>query len=233
MILEVDLGNSRMKWRVVDKGNVVTLGCCEYENLSSWCVYEPVTYIRAGCVASDDKRSRFVARCRDLFKVEPEFARVSARLGGVTCAYKDYESLGVDRWLALLAAYNRCAGAAIVVDCGTAITVDYMTANGLHCGGYILPGFDSMLGSLGADTSSVKVSMHDPALSLEWGRTTGECVSHGVLMSIVSLLESAQKKESAASLILTGGAGVRLLPYLSGVEWVESLVLDGLVVALP
>tara|TARA_B100000809_G_scaffold167785_1_gene165140 strand:+ start:2413 stop:3114 length:702 start_codon:yes stop_codon:yes gene_type:complete len=233
MIVEADLGNSRMKWRLLSEDVVVALGCYEYADLSSWCVHEPVTRIRASCVTSDVKRLQFVARCRELFSVEPEFAQVSASLGGVTGAYKDYKTLGIDRWVAMLAAYKRCSGATLVVDCGTATTVDLLAANGLHRGGYILPGFDLMLSSLSADTASVQVPRHDTPVSLGLGNTTNECVAHGALMSIVSLVESIQKKEPAASLILTGGAGGLLCSYLDGAEWVESLVLDGLVVALP
>jgi type III pantothenate kinase len=233
MIVEADLGNSRIKWRLLAEGVVVAFGCYEYANLSSWCVYQPVTRIRVSCVTSEVKRLQFIVRCQELFSIEPEFAQVSASLGGVACAYKDYKTLGIDRWLALLAAYKRCSGAAIVVDCGTAITIDLLAANGLHRGGYILPGFDLMLSSLSEDTASVQVSIHDTPMSLDLGGATSECVSHGVLMSIVSLVETVQKMEPAASLMLTGGAGASLCRYLVGAEWAESLVLDGLVVALP
>jgi len=233
MMVEADLGNSRMKWRLLSGGVVVAFGCCEYANLSLWSVSGRVTRIRVSCVAGDVQRLHFVARCMELFNVEPEFAQVNSRLGSVSCAYQDYKSFGVDRWLALLAAYNRCSGAAIVVDCGTAITVDLLRANGLHQGGYILPGFELMVNSLSVDTANVKVLIKSPAVSLKLGSTTSECVSHGVLMSIVSLLESTQKKEPTASLILTGGASACLLPYFVNAEWVESLVLDGLEIALP
>ena len=63
-----------------------------------------------------------------------ELAEVSAEAAGVTCGYKDFHQLGVDRWLALVAAYRKYAKPIIVVDAGSAVTIDIVDGDGLHLG---------------------------------------------------------------------------------------------------
>ena len=61
-------------------------------------------------------------------------------MGFVKNGYREPSSLGVDRWMVVLAAYHRCSGTALVIDLGTAITLDYIRSDGQHLGGYIVPG---------------------------------------------------------------------------------------------
>jgi type III pantothenate kinase len=76
------------------------------------------------------------------------FAQVSqiftqAKLGQVTNAYHEYYRLGVDRWLTLLAASAREEDDVIVIDAGSAITIDLLSRQYSHQGGAILPGFNT------------------------------------------------------------------------------------------
>ncbi len=65
------------------------------------------------------------------------------KLGQVTNAYRDYNRLGVDRWLTLLAAYAREKVDTIIIDAGSAITIDLLSRQHSHLGGAILPGFNT------------------------------------------------------------------------------------------
>ena len=66
--------------------------------------------------------------------------------------------LGVDRWLALVAAWNMVRQPAVVADLGTAATLDFVAGDGRHVGGYIVPGPGLMAKALARDTARVRVS---------------------------------------------------------------------------
>ena len=76
-----------------------------------------------------------------LWGVSAEYFKVQARCAGVTNSYTVPEKMGADRWLASIAAVNLYAGQELcIADCGSAINLEFITARGVHIGGYILPG---------------------------------------------------------------------------------------------
>lgn len=234
MILEADLGNTRLKWRFWS-GAKFESGVCNYSELASLPTDLSITRVRASAVVSQDLKDQFSAWVWQCYGIEVEFARVSQSCAGVQCAYRDATHLGVDRWLALLAANDRYRCPLIVVDCGTAITVDVLGAGMQHAGGYILPGFDLMHSSLGMNTASVAVSC-DELGSIALGKSTEECVSNGIFMSVVALLQVLMRRQAEGDellLVVTGGGGRKLLSVFPSAQWSESLVLDGLAIALP
>ena len=112
---------------------------------------------------------------------------VSRQAGGVMNAYDDIDQLGVDRWLTIIAAWNRYRSAVCIVDCGTALTLDVVSASGQHAGGFIVPGLTLMGDVLNRQTQQINASL-DQKLSLELGRNTRECISNGAVMAITSLM---------------------------------------------
>jgi pantothenate kinase type III len=92
--------------------------------------HTPIGRVRIASVRSPDALAEFVAECRDLFSLDPQVARVVQGHAGVTIRYPDPSRLGVDRWLAMLAANAASSKACLVVDCGTALTVDKLNALG-------------------------------------------------------------------------------------------------------
>lgn len=176
---------------------------------------------------------------------------VSAAAGsGIVNAYAEPLRLGVDRWLAMVAARRLCVGPVCVVDCGTAVTVDRLDANGRHQGGLILPGLAMMIEALsaGADNLSAVASIGDPVIGDQGPSQPGggfvvarlqldtaSAVSAGVLTTLVAAIDrivsEADRTEGVATHVLTGGDGARLLPLLSG-QWLNRphLVLEGMAI---
>ena len=68
-----------------------------------------------------------------------------AKALGVTNGYRQPERLGVDRWMTLLAAREMLPGDCVVIDAGSAITLDLLRADGQHLGGAILPGLNTSI----------------------------------------------------------------------------------------
>ena len=135
---------------------------------------------------------------------------------------------------ALIGARSLSAEAACVVDCGTAVTADALSAHGEHLGGLILPGLVLMRHSLLAGTADVRPSgAADVALL---ARNTAGAVLAGTLYALVAAVDRIAADVSAeidgkVELFLTGGDAALLLPLL-GRRWRHEpeLVLRGLAV---
>ena len=228
-ILDVDIGNTRTKWRLGalagSAGGVDTPALPERPRR-----------IRIASVAGD--RRGVAQRFEDAYGVRPEFAAPAAELAGVTCGYETPARLGVDRWLALVAAWNAARRAVTVVDLGTAATLDFVTADGRHQGGYIVPGLGLMAAALARDTAGVRVA-GDLAPDLGPGRNTAQAVRRGSTAMLLDFIQAsvgrfADTCGDAPEVFMTGGDAELLagrVPFALRVE--PDLVLDGLALALP
>ncbi len=248
MKLYLDLGNSRTKW-CLDYGQSSRYGACtngdwtllkeDIDNFGS----ERPEEIVAASVAGAGMEARLNRWSEESFNALPVFARVEKTLAGVTACYEELSHLGVDRWLSMLAAYNEYKTACIVISAGTALTIDYISSDGLHLGGAIAPGLEMMRKALFSGTSNVK--LESLTLPQTWlpGCDTVPCVQAGVAGAVEGLLEKAlnyspsdcyaQNGESAfrssRSVFVTGGDRNVIAPWCGNEARVrESLVLQGL-----
>lgn len=158
------------------------------------------------------------------------FASTSPRLGRLVVGYPQPGRMGVDRFLALLAASADGDGAALVCGVGTALTVDLLDADGRHLGGRIAPSPDLM-----------RQVLHQRAAHLprDGGRNTGFATDtadalasgcEGAASALVeqSLAMATRELGATPRLLLHGGGADRLRATLPGASVRPSLVLDGL-----
>ena len=181
-------------------------------------------------VLDDSATERLVQALHDGFGIEPEIATASAVCCGVTNAYAEPGRLGVDRWLALIAANAVSGGIRVVVDCGTAVTVDVLDAEGRHLGGQILPGLGLMHRCLVGNTR-VDVSFVSPAGLL--GSDTEGCVASGIHHAVAALIDRvgghSGSDEKAAAVIMTGGDAEAIAVMMNVTTEIRPhLVLEGL-----
>ena len=244
MILECDIGNSRCKWRVIEAaGGLIDSGVLiNSEGFGPLAALSyDVTRIRAVSVARPDVAESFqraVSVGDNVGDVEVEFAVVNPQCEGVQCAYEQPERLGVDRWSAVVAAY-RDYGAALVIDVGSALTVDLVDGDGRHLGGYIVPGIELMKSSLLTDTGQVRFDDGDSQGGIGFGASTQRAVNAGVLAAQMGLVdvairEAEKQVSSGFAILMTGGGAAAVHRYMAGdVIAVPALVLDGLQWLLP
>lgn len=227
--LDIDMGNTRTKWRfgksagALPSPDLPTLGT------------QP-TRVRVATVLRN--RDALACSIAERYRVDAEFATTTAELAGVRCGYTNPAMLGVDRWLAVLAAWQRTGGPVIVISVGTAATIDFVDADGRHEGGHIAPGLRLLRDSLGRETASVR-----PNASIEPctapGQDTQTAVSSGTYLMLTAFAKAAITGFSArhgydAEVLLTGGDAQLLADGLSvPVRCEPHLVLDGLEIALP
>lgn len=241
MILDLDVGNTRLKWRCVDsQGKVLARGV---QSNDDEFVALPRQLgvpqrIRVACVRDASFKVHLQARIRDSWGLEAEFAKSMLHAAGVTSAYPQPENLGVDRWLSLLAANARGQGACCIVDAGSALTLDLLRADGQHLGGYIVPGLAMQRASL-LERTAIRLSELPNWEGTAPGASTSAAIHHGILSMTVAWLNWASEPVLGAGgrLYLTGGDAQVLSAQLEACsvphELVADMVLEGLAAALP
>ena len=241
MILDIDLGNTRLKWRLSDPLKPVTpttsIAIRSAQSLPPIDPPEPITRIRIATVRGPATEAALVSWARSRFGVDPEFARSSVSHAGLTNGYTTPNLLGVDRWLALLATWTDGGGPAVVFDFGSAITVDAVSADGSHLGGCIAPGIMMMQKGLLEGTDLVRFRPSDTSHIIA-SRNTSDAVSTGVLAAAVGfaneLWSGLRECSGATFATITGGDAQVVAPHLRfPLVRRPDLVLDGLSVALP
>ncbi|MHC4883584.1 MAG: type III pantothenate kinase [Planctomycetota bacterium] len=145
------------------------------------------------------------------------------------------ETTGVDRLCAARAAFERIGGAAIVVDCGTAVTVDVVDASGCFLGGVILPGPRLWSEALACNTAQLPRVDQTKSMAGPIGRSTVEALAggldYGLSGAVANLIEAQGRSfESVPPIILTGGDASWMAERLSRpVTQCPHLVLEGIV----
>lgn len=234
MHLDIDIGNTFLKWRlvselqVIQKGSVLTkeFGAAVFESIAD----QAVEKIRVGSVANAERGDQLAVACQRIWKLEPLFAKTTQQCAGVVNSYLDPSKMGVDRWLAMIAAYKAVNKAVIVVDCGSAITVDYLTAGGQHQGGYIIPGLRLMRESLLQNTAQVRFEKDQKGGVTHPGVSTAEAVLHGSAYLFKALAHELKRDlNSGMEMFITGGDGLLMYDLVAAGRYEPDLVMDGLV----
>ena len=205
-----DLGNTRIKWWDGHKGGLLQYEGIDQQMLALCEKHTPVSGVVFASVVKDERRQRFLRSCRSVAGVPLFECLVTPAAAGVTCAYSDVQRLGIDRWLALVAAWSTFGQSALVVDLGTAATFDFLGGDGTHQGGYILPGLRLGISGLLAGTSNIIVDQDRlNAASLLPGKNTNDAVYHGAVAAMTATIESSLARLKLnypeAKLLLTGG----------------------------
>lgn len=238
MDLLIDIGNTNLKWALGtsdvlgEMQSVRHHGGLPIDLHAAWERLAPPRSILVSNVGGTAAAEVLERACRSHWNRAPTFAKTRPVAHGVTIAYAQPERLGVDRWLALIAAHRSCRGPLLIVDAGTAITYDLLLEDGRHLGGLILPGIEMMRSGLLAGTHVPRVEPED--LALPWATDTGTAIAAGAIQAAAALTERLFERLQAEAgspptCILTGGDAARLTPALGiPTESRPALVLQGL-----
>lgn len=241
MSLLIDIGNSRIKWSELQDGRLSQMHAAVYDqgDVGDWCAAHLAGRPQPGAVLVSNVAGITVAGalsawCRDHWRLTPWFARTEIRAGGVSNGYTDSSQLGVDRWLALIAARRITSVPVCVISCGTAVTVDAMNAAGEHLGGVIAPGLELMRMALNTATLGARTTGPLSA-DLALGRSTDTGIASGGTYALVGLIERvvAELRQQVADdiqCLMTGGGAGSLAPLCRvPLRVIDDLVLRGLV----
>lgn len=146
----------------------------------------------------------------------------------------DWQKLGADRWFAMLGYRQLKHDNALIVDAGTALTIDWLRHDGQHLGGWIIPGRRLMQQSLNEGTANL-TGLLTESCHREPATNTLQGMSYGVHYALVGALSQAITasndifQQPHFSIVVTGGDGERLLKSLQMVESIEYTRIDDLV----
>jgi type III pantothenate kinase len=239
MTLLIDLGNSRIKWTTLECKPGVSCdvfahhGRFSGENLERITgSSEPAREVICAAVADQTLVGSLSAHFRRVWQREVQYVTASERCLGLVNGYREPTRLGVDRWLAMLAARELVEGGFCVIDAGTAMTVDLVDAQGRHQGGWIIPGERLMVRSLVNNTGQITQGS-DKADTI-WGQSTAEAVALGTRAAVAGVVAEVENRlqnsvPDQVQIVVTGGGGSRIIEFLSEPALlVPDLVLDGL-----
>jgi len=238
MDLLIDIGNTNLKWTLGESGALEAMRALRHHGglpidlHAAWERLAPPRRILVSNVGDAELARALERVCRSYWNRAPSFATPEPAAYGITIAYERPERLGVDRWLALIAAHRSCRGPVLVIDAGTAITYDLLRGDGSHLGGLITAGIEMMRDGLIAGTRIPRV---EPSESEDpWARDTGTAIAVGSVQAPAALAERlfhrlAEQTGKTPQCILAGGDAERLIPALDlPIRHKPDLVLRGL-----
>lgn len=235
MKLVLDIGNSRLKWGLLNGGRWVAQGVFDHD--AQWdfdAVLPPPGQIEAAAgvnVAGPDMTAR-VEQALLPWAVGMTWVQPTAEHAGVRNHY-DPTQLGADRWAAVLGASRRHDGAALVVTAGTATTIDLLSEDRVFLGGLIIPGVELMKRALAGNTAQLPLADGVPAAV---PTRTIDAIHMGCLHAQAGAIERMFAQlagQRSALCLLNGGAGPLIAPLLQiPFTLADNLVLDGVAVAI-
>lgn len=246
MKLLLDMGNSRLKSAVLsDAGELSEFVFAAYDQRRPIEIlakhlnrYGSISSVTLVSVLAEGFREQVNALFKDQ-KIPLRWADSELNAHGVTSHYNPPEQLGSDRFVALVAARKAYPKqACIVIDCGTAVTIDALTENGEFRGGVIIPGLKLWSDSLIQRADQLnKHQIQNPEL---FARDTAQAIGSGSVFGLTSAIEGICERMSqelqqsladktALKLVICGGDAEFISKYsLLSFELIPHLVLMGL-----
>ncbi len=234
LFLAIDAGNTRIKWGVHDGAGWVATGAIATVDAgqlsTAWPGAGKVDRAIASNVAGPKVREMIAAACSGAGIALVVIGSLPEQLG-VTNGYRNPSQLGSDRWASLVAAHHLVEGHKLVVNAGTALTIDALDAAGHFAGGVIVPGPALMRRSLDQGTAGLRLTegAFEP-----FPRATPDAITTGAIVATTGAVmrmaqAMADRGTPPASVVLSGGAAKEIAPHLPFTLSIhENLVLEGL-----
>ena len=242
MLIVIDAGNTRVKWaQMQDDGRLKAMQAATHATVAASSL--KTTLAQADKVVIANVAGEVVEQqLREMIPkdVEVVFAIAQDEACHVVNQYEKKETLGIDRWAAVIAAWNMNKQPTVVINAGTAITIDAIardgkTKKGTYMGGIILPGLQLMYAAL--NESAAQLSINSTGKLTDFPNNTQDAITTGCMSAIVGAVVLQLKKLEKHSaflpkVVISGGDAVKiaeaLTPQLKRVVMAENLVLQGL-----
>lgn len=234
VLLLIDAGNTRIKWALAEHGAApgrwIASGAVVHADIESLPGMWAGHAIRRAVVANVAGPAVRAALQALLPAVEIEWFVSQPALGGLRSVYRNPSQLGCDRFAAALGARALEPGAPLIVaTCGTATTIDAVSADGVFLGGMILPGLSLMSAALARNTAQLPPIDSGRVLTISFADNTEDAILAGCLAAQAGAIEHALGQHAGARLLLSGGAAHLVAPVLAAPHrLVDNIVLIGL-----
>lgn len=250
MLLAIDCGNTRTKWAVFNTaGDICFQGACLNKTLNSVDFHPTALHynrVAISNVAGEEIKTLLINKLAQ-YKLSILWLKSTSQICGVLNRYSKPETLGTDRWAALIAAWHIKHAPCVVVNAGTAITIDalsvqpHTSGQAEFIGGYILPGLNLIQQSLGQATAQLPVLT---SLQLEttaamhlkdiFPKNTADAIATGALQAAcgaITLMSSQLYLEckQIPQIIISGGNAQAIKNGLMSDVTNHALIVDNLV----
>ena len=235
-LMTIDSGNTHVKWGLHDGSDWLEQGIIAQDKSILLLAQEwkrlprPHDIIISNVSSLETKKK--LSELLSFWKVEPKWITSLSYQCGVRNHYADPSLLGSDRWAALIAAWNRQQKGCLVVDAGTAMTVDALSDTGEFLGGIIVPGFELMKKAL---TTNISALQNQEGEFSDFPNNTANAIHSGTVHALVGAVKRMSELFSITfghipKCIISGGASKQLISELNmDASVVDNLVLEGLV----
>lgn len=234
MKLLIDAGNTRIKWALVNGNDWVRSGVLPVGQANElpalFAGSQDILQVWASNVAGEEVAHHI--RNISAGRLQPHFIGAQQTLCGVRNGYSNAAQLGSDRWAALIAAWNLVQRKCLVVNCGTAITIDALSGEGEFLGGLILPGLEVMQRSLIAAADQLKTGLvPEHREYVKFPLNTADALFSGAVQAVCGAIQRqyALLEDDESPVVLSGGSAGTLREILNlPLRVVDNLVLQGL-----
>ena len=227
--LLLDVGNTRIKWGLLDQGELRRTGHISQDRIRENGLQVLTTRLPRrvdGVFVSNVAGPSFATRLAGVVGMhcdcDVRFARVEKQGWGLRNSYTQPRRMGVDRWVAMVGAWAEKQACCMVVDVGTAITLDAIDKRGVHLGGQIIPGVAIMANALSSATSDIPSvrplpPRKGPTLQM-FAHNTAAAIREGAANAIAGAVDRAirtlRSNGHKPTIVLTGGGASRILDAL-------------------
>ena len=236
-LLVIDSGNSYVKWGLYTGDQWLRKSKVFYSDVflleKEFIDLPEPTIIVISHVARAITRNQLSAVI-SIWPIRPYWVVAQTFQCGVANGYSDPTQLGSDRWAALIATWKIRRHACLVINVGTAVTIDALSDSGKFLGGIILPGSHLILSSLLSGTQLINIETGNYR---DFPLNTNDAIKSGLIQCLIGAIErmynllSLQLDHSVESCIISGGDASILAPFIRfPTVVVDDLVLEGLVI---
>ncbi|EUJ10948.1 pantothenate kinase, type III [Methylophilaceae bacterium 11] len=239
MILLVDVGNTRTKWVLAENNHMLTeIDVCLNQDVASSTIASLAEVVHKVSIANvaGEAMAQTLAEVMQAVDAPVTMVQTSHEACGVRNGYDYPQALGVDRWVSLIAAYDKQKASCLVINAGTAVTIDALSVpkaadHANFMGGVIMPGVGVMLNTLAEKTAQLNVmdgSVMDFPTNTQDAMHTG-CLAAaiGVIQRQWQLLQALDQQ--APAILLSGGDAELLAKHLPADLAEKTIIVDNLV----
>jgi type III pantothenate kinase len=239
MKLLIDIGNSNTKLGIWKYGKLFGTHITETQNILKIFVKytnKPISEIFLTSVVSAKDNKKILSHIKRKFNSRIYNITSSKELLGVKNKYKQPSKLGNDRWCGIVGLYKLYKKPLLIVNCGTAISIDVINMKGIYLGGYILGGFDGYKLSFLKAHNLKNIKLHNsyPTQKLKPSRSTKEAIIEGYALMVTAAIEKSYKDfsmlQTKKPLLLIGGGYGKIISQRLAIKnkYEPNLVLKSL-----
>ena len=239
MILLVDVGNTRTKWVLAENNHMLTeIDVCLNQDVASSTIASLAEVVHKVTIANvaGEAMAQTLTNVMQAVEVPVTMVQTAQEACGVRNGYDYPETLGVDRWLSLIAAYDKQKASCLVINAGTAVTIDALSvpkaANHANfMGGLIMPGVGVMLRTLANNTAQLSVG---EGSVMDFPTNTQDAMHTGCLIAVIEAIQRQWQllqalDQQVPAILLSGGDAEMLIKHLPADLAEKTIIVDNLV----